>query len=189
MRRVPFGMEIRKACAVLILAAITNCALIGEQRSRGGLAPYVPTPPDVVDRMLALAGVTKDDIVYDLGSGDGRIVIAAAKKYGARAIGIEIDPVRVKEARENARQAGVERLVSFRLEDATTANISDATVVTLYLLSSGNDQLKPTLERQLKPGTRIVSHAFGMSGWPADKIDRFTDALGDERVLYLWRVR
>jgi precorrin-6B methylase 2 len=137
--------------------------------------------------MLSLAQVTKNDVVYDLGSGDGRIVIAAAKKYGARAVGIEIDTERVKEARRNARRAGVGRLVTFRLEDAMTANMADATVVTLYLLSSGNDLLKPALLR-LKPGTRVVSHAFGMAGWQPEKVDRFTDAMGDERVLYLWRV-
>jgi SAM-dependent methyltransferase len=152
------------------------------------LAPYVPSPPEVVDRMLTLAGVTGKDVLYDLGSGDGRIPIAAARTYGARGVGLEIDPNRVEESRANARAAGVERLVEFRLEDVMTADLSPATVVTLYLLSSSNAKLRPILTRQLKPGARIVSHAFSMGpGWPAEKIDQFTSKLGDEITLYLWR--
>jgi precorrin-6B methylase 2 len=153
------------------------------------LAPYVPTPPEVVDRMLTLAAVTKSDIVYDLGSGDGRIPIAAARNHGARGIGLEIDPRRIDESRTNARAAGVESLVEFRQEDVLRADLSQATVVTLYLLSSSNEKLRPILTRQLKPGARIVSHAFSMGpSWPADKIDRFTTEQGDEITLYLWRV-
>jgi SAM-dependent methyltransferase len=152
------------------------------------LAPYVPSPPEVVDRMLALASVTRTDVVYDLGSGDGRIPIAAAKKYGARGVGLDIDPRRVEESRVNASAAGVEHLVEFRQQDVLTADVSEATVVTLYLLSSSNAKLRPILTRQLKPGTRIVSHAFSMGAdWPADKIDRFTSAFGDEITLYLWK--
>jgi SAM-dependent methyltransferase len=152
------------------------------------LAPYVPSPPEVVDRMLALATVTKADVVYDLGSGDGRIPIAAAQKYGARGVGLDIDPKRIAEARANAKSASVEHLVEFRQQDVLTADVSDATVVTLYLLSSSNAKLRPILTRQLKPGARIVSHAFSMgTTWPADKIDRFTSALGDEITLYLWK--
>ena len=152
------------------------------------LAPFATTPEDVVERMLALAGTTKDDVVYDLGSGDGRIPIAAARRYGARAVGIEIDPKLVQEARANAKAAGVEQLVEFRLEDALTADVSRATVVTLYVLASGNARLRPVLTRQLRPGARIVSHAFSMGpGWPPDKVDHFTSARGDEVTLYLWR--
>jgi SAM-dependent methyltransferase len=152
------------------------------------LAPYVPTPPEVVDRMLALAAVTKSDVVYDLGSGDGRIPIAAARNYGARGVGLEIDPRRIDESRANARAAGLASLVEFRQEDVMRADLSQATVVTLYLLSSSNEKLRPILTRQLKPGTRIVSHAFSMgASWPADKIDRFTTQQGDEITLYLWR--
>ena len=152
------------------------------------LAPFATTPEDVVERMLALAGTTKDDVVYDLGSGDGRIPIAAARRYGARAVGIEIDPKLVQEARANAKAAGVEHLVEFRLEDALTADVSRATVVTLYVLASGNARLRPVLTRQLRPGARIVSHAFSMGpGWPPDKVDHFTSARGDEVTLYLWR--
>ena len=150
--------------------------------------PYVPTAHEVVDRMLALAEVKKDDIVYDLGSGDGRIPIAAAKTYGAKGIGLDIDPDRIKESWVNARAAGVEQRVEFREQDVLTADISDATVVTLYLLSSFNAQLRPILTKQLRPGTRIVSHAFSMGPtWPADKIDRFTTSTGDETTLYLWK--
>jgi SAM-dependent methyltransferase len=154
------------------------------------LAPFVATPPDVVDRMLALAGVTSRDVVVDLGCGDGRIPIAAARKYGARGIGIDIDPKRIEESRANARAAGVEQLVEFRLEDALTADVSGATVVTLYLLSSSNEKLRPMLQRQLKPGARVVSHAFSMGpDWPAEKVDQFVSARGDEVTLYLWTIR
>lgn len=152
------------------------------------LAPYVSTPEDVVDRMLVLAGVTGDDVVYDLGSGDGRIPIAAARQYGARGVGVDIDPRRIEESRANARAAGVEHLVEFRQEDALETDVSAATVVTLYLLSSSNVTLRPILTRQLRPGARIVSHAFSMGpSWPADRIDRFTNARGDEVTLYLWK--
>ena len=151
------------------------------------LAPYVATPQDVVDRMLALAEVTKDDVVYDLGCGDGRIVVTAAKRYGARGVGVDIDPTRIEESNANARAAGVERLVEFRLQDAMTVDVTPATVVTLYLLSSSNAKLRPVLTRQLRPGARIIAHAFSMgAGWPADKIDQFTSADGHETTLYLW---
>lgn len=151
------------------------------------LAPYVPTPEDVVERMLALAEVTSKDLLYDLGCGDGRIPIAAARR-GARGVGIDIDPRRIAESQANAKAAGVEDRVEFRLQDAMTVDVSPATVVTLYLLSSSNAKLRPILTRQLKPGSRIVSHAFSMGPeWPADKIDRFVSARGDEVTLYLWK--
>ena len=152
------------------------------------LAPYVPTPEDVVDRMLSLAKVTRSDVVYDLGCGDGRIPIAAARQYGARGVGVDIDPRRIEESKANARDAGVEHLVEFRLQDALTVDVSPATVVTLYLLGSSNARLRPRLSSQLRPGARIVSHAFSMGPtWPADKIDQFTTVRGDEITLYLWR--
>jgi SAM-dependent methyltransferase len=154
------------------------------------LAPYVPSPPDVVERMLEVAGVTKADIVYDLGCGDGRIPIAAAKKYGARGVGLDIDPERIEESRANAKAAGVEDLVQFRVQDVLTADVSEATVVTLYLLSSSNMKLRPLLTRQLRPGARIVSHAFSMgSTWPADSVEQFVTARGDEITLYLWKIK
>jgi SAM-dependent methyltransferase len=155
---------------------------------RQSLAPYVPTPEDVVDRMLTFAEVSKKDVVYDLGCGDGRILIAAARKYGARGVGIDIDPRRIEESKANARAAGVEHLVEFRLGDVLEADVSPATVVTLYLLGSGNAALRPILTKHLRPGARIVSHAFSMGPtWPADRIDRFTTERGDEITLYLWK--
>jgi SAM-dependent methyltransferase len=152
------------------------------------LAPYAPTPEDVVQRMLRLAEVTKADVVYDLGCGDGRIPIAAASRYGARGVGVDIDPRRIQESIANAKAAGVDHLVEFRLQDAMTVDVSPATVVTLFLLASSNAKLRPILTRQLRPGARIVSHAFSMGPeWPADTIDRFTSERGDEVTLYLWR--
>jgi ribosomal protein L11 methylase PrmA len=139
--------------------------------------------------MLALAKVGPQDIVYDLGCGDGRIVIAAAKKFGARGVGVDIDPARINESNANARKSGVEKLVTFKLQDAMQTDVSEATVVTLYLLSFANVQLRPLLEKQLKPGARIVSHNFGMGNWEPDAIDTFTDSNGGTRTLYLWRVR
>jgi tRNA G37 N-methylase Trm5 len=152
------------------------------------LAPYVPTPQDVVERMLSMASVGANDVVIDLGSGDGRLVITAAKKFGARGVGIDIDPARIAEGQANARAAGVEGRVEFRQQDALQADLSQATVVTLYLLSSSNVKLRPRLVGQLKPGSRIVSHQFGMGDWPPDKVDTFTDANGTSRTLYLWTV-
>ena len=167
-----------------LLAVGLACLAFLPQKS---LAPYVATPEEVVERMLALAEVTKRDVLYDLGCGDGRIPIMAAKKYGARGVGIDIDPRRIKESRENAKTAGVEHLVEFRLEDALQADVSKATVVTLYLLGSANALLRPILTKQLRPGARIVSHAFSMGpSWPADKVDQFTTKNGDEITLYLW---
>lgn len=151
------------------------------------LAPYVPTPQDVVEHMLKLAGVTKRDVVYDLGCGDGRIVIMAAQKFGARGTGFDINPERIKESQQNAKKAGVEELVTFKLQDVMTADLSRATVVSLYLLSSSNMKLRPILTKQLKPGARIVSHAFDMGDWEPAKIDKFIDELGIGRTLFLWK--
>lgn len=162
----------------------SNWATAQENRS---LAPYVPTPQDVVDRMLTLAGVTEEDTIYDLGCGDGRIVITAASRFGARGVGIDFDPQRIAESNANAARANVEHLVKFIEQDAMQVDVSDATVVTLYLLSSSNEKLRPILTRQLRPGARIVSHAFSMGNWTADTIDRFEDARGNTRTLYLWR--
>ena len=150
------------------------------------LAPYVPTPQDVVERMLELANVGKDDVVYDLGSGDGRLVITAAKKYGAKGVGVDIDPERISEAKANAEKAGVQPLVEFRQQDALTVDVSPATVVTLYLLSSSNMKLRPILTKQLKPGSRIVSHQFSMGDWQPTKSETYTDANGASRNLYVW---
>jgi SAM-dependent methyltransferase len=151
------------------------------------LAPYVPTPQEVVDRMLQIAEVKKGDVVYDLGCGDGRIPITAAKIYGARGVGVDIDPQRIAESNANAKAAGVTHLVTFKLQDAMKTDLSEATVVTLYLLSSSNLKLRPILTRQLKPGARIVAHNFSMGDWEPDKVDSFTDTANSRRTLYLWK--
>lgn len=170
-------------CTAFLLAAL----LLGWPQS---LAPYLATPDDVVDRMLDLAKVTNNDVVIDLGCGDGRIPIRAARRFGARGIGVDIDPQRIAESQANARAAGVEHLTEFRLEDAMTTDLTPATVVTLYLLSSSNTKLRPRLQAQLRPGARVVSHAFSMgTTWPADEFDRFTSVSGDSVTLYLWKIR
>lgn len=158
-----------------------------KKRDAANLAPYVPTPQEVVDRMLRLAGVTKDDVVYDLGCGDGRIVISAAQQFGARGVGVDIDPVRIAESNANAKRAGVTDRVTFKLQDALATDVSEATVVTLYLLSASNLKLRPILTKQLRPGSRIVAHAFAMGDWPAEKVETFTDSSGSPRTLYLWK--
>ena len=153
------------------------------------LAPYSPTPMDVVDRMLVLSDVGAKDVVYDLGSGDGRIVVTAASKFGARGVGIDIDPALIAQARFNAQQAGVESRVSFRVQDALSVDVSEATVVTLYLLAASNAKLRPILTRTLRPGARIVSHNYPIGDWEPDVVDTFTDAAGITRTLFLWRMK
>jgi ribosomal protein L11 methylase PrmA len=177
-------------CALLAVAGIASSSTLDAQDTRlsaPSLAPYVPTPQDVVDKMLAMAQVTKDDVVYDLGCGDGRIVVTAARTFGARGVGVDIDPERIKEAEENAKAAGVSDRVTFKLQDAMAVDVSPATVVTLYLLSSSNLKLRPLLTKQLRPGARIVSHAFSMGDWPPLETETFTDSRGSERTLYLWK--
>jgi SAM-dependent methyltransferase len=144
---------------------------------------YVPTQPSTVDAMLKLARVGPGDVLYDLGSGDGRIPIAAARRFGIRAVGIEIDPQRISEARANAKTAGVSHLVSFRNEDLFAADFRNATVVTLYLLPTLNLKLRPRLLKELKPGTRIVSHDFDMGDWPPEQ----TVKVGGD-TIFLWTV-
>ncbi|HEY7913843.1 MAG TPA: class I SAM-dependent methyltransferase [Blastocatellia bacterium] len=145
--------------------------------------PYVPTPHEVVAEMLRMANVTKNDVVYDLGCGDGRIVIAAAQKHGARGVGIDINPVRVQEAQENAKTAGVTDRVKFFTQDLFETDLSEASVVTLYLLPSVNLKLRPKLLKELKTGTRIVSHSFDMGDWKPDSA-----AEVDGRKIYYWVV-
>jgi SAM-dependent methyltransferase len=182
----------RRVFVTAALAAMLLPHLLSAQaqpKRPGGerLAPYVPTPQEVVDRMLRLAGVTKRDVVYDLGCGDGRIPITAAKVYGARGVGVDIDPQRIAESNANAKEAGVTNLVTFVLEDAMKTDVSPATVVTLYLLSAANLKLRSILTSQLKPGARIVAHNFSMGDWEPDKVDRFTDTANSRRTLYLWK--
>jgi SAM-dependent methyltransferase len=172
-----------------LAAALGTLLLLPPGFDAQRLAPYAATPPDVVERMLALAGTTAKDVVYDLGSGDGRIPLAAARIYGARGVGIELDADLVQASRAAAASAGLAGLVEFRQEDALLADISPATVVTLYVLASGNARLMPRLKSQLRPGARVVSHAFSMGpSWPAEKVEHFVSAAGDEVTLYLWTV-
>ena len=151
----------------------TAALSVGVAHVASGVEPdviYVPTPQPVVDAMLSVAHVTSTDVVYDLGSGDGRIVITAAKQYGARGVGVEIDPELVKKATDNAAAAGVSDRVRFVNDNLFTVDIHDATVVTLYLLQSINERLRPKLVRELKPGTRVVSHVFNMGPeWPPEQ--------------------
>ncbi|WP_194776275.1 SAM-dependent methyltransferase [Pararhodonellum marinum] len=145
---------------------------------------YVPTRPFVVDAMLQLANVQKTDIVYDLGCGDGRLVIAAAKNYGTRGKGIDIDPERIEEANKNAQEAGVTDKVEFVLGNLFEADVSEATVVTLFLLESLNLKLRPKLLEQLKPGSRVVSNTFSMGDWVPDTVLSV-----DGYTIYLWTIK
>lgn len=156
-------------------------SLVQSNRPREPDVIFVATPPAVVQAMLEVANVTAKDLVLDLGSGDGRIAIAAASGFGARGLGIEIDAQLIDQARENARRAGVEDRVEFLQQDLFQADISQATVVTLYLLPPLNLKLRPRLLSDLKPGTRVVSHAFHMGDW---KPDRELEVEG--RKVYLW---
>jgi tRNA G37 N-methylase Trm5 len=171
--------------SIAVLAVLFSLPVFAQEAS-ASRAPdviYVPTPQEVVDRMLEVADVKKGDVLYDLGSGDGRIPVTAAKKFGVRGVGIDIDPERIKEANANAKKNGVEHLVKFRNEDLFRANFREATVVTLYLLPDLNVKLRPKLWRELKPGTRIVSHQFDMGDWKPEKT---IDLNG--RTIYFWTV-
>jgi SAM-dependent methyltransferase len=152
-----------------------------------GEVPFVPTPAHVVDRMLELAEVGATDVVYDIGSGDGRIVIQAAKKYGARSVGIEIDGELIDRARSRASAEGVDHLVKFRQEDALNADISEASVVTLYMFPDFNNKMEPKL-RKLRSGARVVSHDFGIEGWAAIKMEPVADTRFHTHTLYLWKL-
>lgn len=175
----------RKTFSLILLAAIALPVLSGQEAKpkRDPDVPYVPTTEKAVQEMLKLADVKKTDVVYDLGCGDGRIVIAAAKTYGAHGVGIDINPVRIQEARENAKKAGVENLVRFEENDLFEADFHEATVVTLFLLPNINLKLKPRLLEQLKPGTRVVSNTFDMGDWKPEKQQSLDDP--DEENAYL----
>ena len=181
-------------CATALIAAaivaVTGAAQTAQPKKPLDV-PYVPTTEEAVDAMLKLAEVKKTDVVYDLGCGDGRIVIAAAKNYGARGVGIDIDPQRIAEANANAKRAGVEKLVRFEENDLFQANFKEATVVTLFLLSSVNLKLKPKLVAELKPGTRIVSNTFDMGDWKPEKeyiVPNSDDDSFLSHRLYLWTI-
>ena len=181
-------MMMTKAAAALLACVVAGWPQATAQAPAPARTPdviYVPTPPAVVDAMLKMAKVTDKDVVYDLGSGDGRIPITAAKNYGARGIGIDIDPHRIAEANENAKAAGVTDKVTFLNQDLFTSDFKEATVVTLYLLPSLNEKLRPKLQSELKPGTRIVSHSFDMgSAWPAEQKETV-----DGRTIYYWTIK
>ncbi len=179
--------------AALTAAALVLGAACGDPgrptpRDEASLAPYVPTSELVVEEMLRLADVRKDDVLYDLGSGDGRIVIMAAKAYGARGVGVELDASLVGQSTETARRAGVAHLVEFRHRDALAVDLSPATVVTIYLSRDANLKLRPALRSQLRPGARIVSHDFDMGDWQPDAVRPLLDESGMLRTLYLWRI-
>ncbi len=154
-----------------------------------GEVPFVPTPPVVVDRMLEMARLRHGDVVYDLGSGDGRIIIRAAKKYGVRGVGIEIDPDLVRKAQDNARREKVDHLVEFHAQDALTVDVSPASVVTLYMLPEFNAKLRPIFDRQLKPGARVVSHDFEIQGWVPDRVERIKGDFMHDHTIMLFEVR
>ena len=172
MRRTSFAALLTASLGLVVIRHVARPALLAQ--SSPPATPdviYIPTPQAVVDAMLSGAGVTASDIVYDLGSGDGRIVITAARKYGARGVGVEIDPALVEKAIDNATAAGVSDRVRFLTQNLFTADVSEATVVTLYLLQSINERLRPKLVRELKPGARVVSHVFNMGPeWPAETV-------------------
>jgi predicted RNA methylase len=175
---------------ILILAILVTTVVVPAQAQQPLRSPdviFVPTPQEVVDAMLKLAKVTKNDVIYDLGSGDGRIPITAAKTFGARGVGIDIDPQRIKEATENLKTAGVGDRVKFLNQDLFTTDISEATVVTLYLLPSLNVKLIPKLNKELKPGTRIVSHAFDMSADGTERKPKETLNVNG-RTVYFWTI-
>ena len=176
-----------RLAALAVLAATALLGTAGAQEKAPD-APFVPTPMPVVERMLELAKVSKDDVVFDLGSGDGRMVITAAQRYGARGVGVEINPVWVRDARRYAEQLGVTDRVTFRIEDLFTIDLREATVVTLYLLPWMNRKLAPRFRAELKPGARIVSHEYGIGDWPPDHSEQMF-VNGERHVIHVWTVR
>jgi 23S rRNA G2445 N2-methylase RlmL len=172
-----------RSFAATTLLAVSGLSLQRETEQIRINAPDVRSSETIVTAMLELAKVTSTDTVYDLGSGDGRIVIAAAKQFGANGAGIEISPDRVKEARSNAKKAGVDSLVKFEIGDLFDSDIHSATVVTLYLLPDLNLRLRPKLLRELNPGTRLVSRDFDMGDWKPEK-----EQIVEGSHLYLWTI-
>jgi protein-L-isoaspartate O-methyltransferase len=189
MKMLHIGGVVAAAASVAVISAVAltsnaqPAAAPATKQLRSPDVVYVPTPQPVVDAMLKLAEVKKGDVLYDLGSGDGRIPITAAKAYGVRGIGIDINPQRIAEANANAKTAGVTNLVRFRNEDLFETDFREASVVTLYLLPSLNEKLRPKLVSQLKPGTRIVSHAFRMGDWEPEQTQTI-----DGATIYRWTV-
>ena len=162
-------------CVAMLAWLATSGVAAGDD---DGDVPYVPTPQKVVNKMLEMAEVSEGDVVYDLGCGDGRIVVTAAQKYGAKGVGVDIDPERIAESRKNAKEAGVTDLVEFHEQDLFETDLSEASAVTLYLLPDVNVKLRPKLLKQLRPGARVVSHSFDMDEWKADKKVRVVERNG-----------
>ena len=191
MRRIPWFLAVAVCLALwspvaLVRAQEANPAPKNPpQKLRGPDVIFVPTPQEVVNRMLEIADVKKGDVVYDLGCGDGRIVVTAAKKYGVKAYGFDIDPVRIRESQENVAKNNMGDQVTITQADIFTLDLSPANVVTLYLLPSLNVKLIPQLEK-LKPGSRIVSHDFGMRGVKPVKVERVKTSDGTTHYVYLW---
>ncbi len=181
-------MRGRKYIAISIGAVLLLVALLtySTRDIAPDLAPFYPTPMIVVDRMLEMAEIDSDDVVYDLGCGDGRIVIAAADRFGARGVGVEYDPDVAQRAIDNVRNSGLEDQVEIIVGDAMKVDVTPATVVTLYLLPESNLKLKPILEASLAPGSRVISHDWDMEGWTATRVERMTDGSGRVHTLYLW---
>lgn len=175
--------NLKNLMALLVITLLSGISVFAQISEIKKDVPYVPTRQNVVEAMLSLAKVTKEDVVYDLGCGDGRIVITSAKLYGTNGVGVDIDPQRIKEANENAQKENVAEKVKFIEGDLFKQDFSKATVVTLYLLPEVNERLRPILLKQLKPGTRIVSHAFRMGNWKPDQ-----EIMVDSTMLYLWTV-
>jgi len=177
------------SCLTVVLALLLSGCGSSVAVWTDGEVPFVRSTPEVIDRMLELAGVKPGDVVYDIGSGDGAIIIRAAKKYGVKGVGIEIDQDLVLKARNNAFREKVEHLVEFRVQDAFTADVSPATVVTLYMLPDFNAKLRPMLDRQLKPGTRVVSHDYPIEGWVPDKLERVKGTFLHDHTVMLFEIR
>jgi hypothetical protein len=189
--RPNFSKGLRASCltiAVLMLTTARGDLWPPGLRDPASLAPYAVSPEMIVHEILGMAKVGKDDVVYDLGSGDSRIVIMAAQMFGARGIGFELDADLVRLSTENARRAGVAHLVEFRQQDVMTVDLSPATVVTLYLCQEGNLKLKPAIQAQLRTGARVVSHDFDMGDWRSESVRPLLDESGMVRTLYAWRI-
>jgi len=192
LRRIHFG---RLAALLVVLAAFgsylsqpsqAQAQLTPTYEASHDVVPYVPTPMKVAERMLELAKVNRNDVLYDLGSGDGRIVILAVQKYGAHAVGVELDGKRYQESSARIEELGLASRAKILHEDMFKTDIHNATVVTLYLLTSVNEEIRPMLEKQLRSGTRVVSHDFQMNGWKAETTEEITADDGSVHTVYLY---
>jgi SAM-dependent methyltransferase len=181
----------RKTLGVVLALAVVLASGCGSSVAvwTDGEVPFVRSTPEVIDRMLEMARVKSGDVVYDIGSGDGAIIIRAAKKYGVRGVGIEIDAELVAKARQIAIREKVEHLVEFRAQDAFTVDVSPATVVTLYMLPEFNAKLRPILDRQLRSGSRVVSHDYPIQGWVPDKVDTVKGTFVHDHQVLLFEIR